>query len=115
MGRNATMPEENKQYAVIFDAVNGLQLLDTETNEVADLAVLEAWRPKGEPMPEVGGPASEEEVRGQALQLGNLQATATATPAGGMALRQYGDLRVRSTGAMIFNISGPAMRTPGKR
>jgi hypothetical protein len=97
------MPEENKQYAVIFDAVNGLQLLDTETNEVADLAVLEAWRPKGEPMPEVGGPASEEEVRGQALQLGNLQAT--ATPIGGMALRQYGDLRV----------SGPAMRTPGKQ
>lgn len=92
------MAEEVRKFAVIFDPEKGLQLLDLETNEIADLAVLEGtWRRMGEDLPREESP--EQEVKGQVLQI-----TQPGLQPLGVPLRQYGQLRIRSSGSLAYDI-----------
>lgn len=77
----------SQQFAVVFDADGGLQLLDTSTNEVQDLAVLEGTKRK-----------------------------LAARPSGaveGVPIKTFGNLRVRSAGAMSYDIAAPGKRGGG--
>ena len=73
------MSEQN--YVIVFDPESGIQLLNTETNEVLDVAVLERTeRPMG------SLPAIEEEMSG-------------------VPLKQYGSLRIRSSASTMYRIA----------
>jgi hypothetical protein len=91
------------QFAVIFDPDNGFQLLNVATGEVADLAVLEStWRKLGEmPSGEVTGQAMSVQPKGQPVPQANPPFVQK------MTTMQYGALRIRSTGALAYDIADP--------
>jgi hypothetical protein len=101
------MSQQPAHYAVIYDPDNGFRLLNTATNEVADMAVLEGtWRKMGGP-PDVEvtghGAVSVKPIvpRGVEVQQANpayVQRLVTL---------QYGALRIRSMGTMPYAIADP--------
>ena len=94
------MPDKSTKYAIIFDPEDGFQLLDTATDEVADLAVLEGtWRKRGE------SPAAGD-TKGY-MVLGEVVASANPSYVQKMTTVRYGALRLRSTGSHIYAIADP--------
>ena len=73
-------------YALMFDPDAGLQIYDTDSGQVADLAVLhETWRKPGDPLPQQA--AEEEDEVGGYAQPGSLAS---------FPLQDFGGLRIRS-------------------
>jgi hypothetical protein len=103
------MADESSQYAVIFDPENGFQLLNTATDEVADMAVLEGtWRKRGEATPagnDVQGHLFTDS--GQYSLQGQEIAGAQPLSAARLTTLRYGTLRIRSTGLSPYAIADP--------
>jgi hypothetical protein len=78
------------QFALVFDPNCGIQLLDTSTNEVLDVAVIESSRRKVSAQPPAGTSA--------------------------IPVKTFGSLRIRSAGAMVFDaIVHPDSSGKGRR
>lgn len=102
------MADESNQFAVIFDPDKGFQLLNVDTNQVADMAVLEGtWRARGEPSPE------GHDVQGHTLNLqgqifaGSYSPGTQSVAQNRFTTLQYGSLRIRSTGLSPYAIADP--------
>jgi hypothetical protein len=106
--RRDDVSQQPDQFAVIYDPENGFRLLNTATNEVADMAVLEGtWRKMGEsPSPEVTGHAalSSKSTASKGVQLAQ---EANAPYMQKMVTMQYGTLRIRSMGTIPYAIADP--------
>jgi nucleoside diphosphate kinase len=74
----------SKDYAVIFDSKNGMQLLNVKTDEVVDVAVLE----------------------GTARKRGKDIIGRTKVP-----IKTYGSIRIRSAGDASYDIQAPALKS----
>lgn len=97
-------PPASEDYAVIFDAEAGFQVLNIETSEVADLALLQGtWRERGAPVPETSrSDASEPEPQPGEVTGDNSDVT-------GLTTLQYGGLRLRSVGVNAYDIKSSAI------